>query len=162
MYQKCFNHLVSIYVGGGLVIFHRVKNIAINKIVLFLLIFAPVNSGLFLFSNNTCVSAANDYETPILLAGKEDIILYKKDIIISTDDLKNIKTREVVTFDLTKTVNIHSSFIGFLIHAKHHINKNGGRLVLLLSLTVEKILIMLNIIEYFSPEIETSFNKKTA
>ncbi|OHB68378.1 MAG: hypothetical protein A2W17_01120 [Planctomycetes bacterium RBG_16_41_13] len=91
MYQKCFNHLVSIYVGGGLVIFHRVKNIAINKIVLFLLIFAPVNSGLFLFSNNTCVSAANDYETPILLAGKEDIILYKKDIIISTDDLKNIK-----------------------------------------------------------------------
>ena len=78
------------------------------------------------------------------------------------ESLKNIKTREVVTFDLTKTVNIHSSFIGFLIHAKHHINKNGGRLVLLLSLTVEKVLIMLDIIEYFSPEIDTSFNKKTA
>jgi predicted DNA-binding ArsR family transcriptional regulator len=76
--------------------------------------------------------------------------------------LKNIKASEVVTFDLSKTVNIHSSFIGFLIHAKHHINKNGGRLVLLLSLTVEKILIMLDIIEYFSPEIDTSFNKKTA
>jgi anti-anti-sigma regulatory factor len=78
------------------------------------------------------------------------------------ESLKNIKSRDVVTFDLSKTVNIHSSFIGFLIHAKHHINKNGGRLVLLLSLTVEKVLIMLNIIEYFSPEIETSFNKKTA
>ena len=76
--------------------------------------------------------------------------------------LKNIKTGEVVTFDLSKSVNIHSSFIGFLIHAKHHISKNGGRLVLFLSLTVEKILIMLNIIEYFSPEIETSINKKTA
>ena len=76
--------------------------------------------------------------------------------------LKNIKASEVVTFDLSKTVNIHSSFIGFLIHAKHHINKNGGRLVLLLSLTVEKILIMLDIIEYFSPQIDTSFNKKTA
>jgi len=70
--------------------------------------------------------------------------------------LKNIKASEVVTFDLSKTVNIHSSFIGFLIHAKHHINKNG------LSLTVEKILIMLDIIEYFSPQIDTSFNKKTA
>jgi anti-anti-sigma regulatory factor len=78
------------------------------------------------------------------------------------ESLKNIKSRDAVTFDLSKTVNIHSSFIGFLIHAKHHINKNGGRLVLLLSLTVEKVLIMLNIIEYFSPEIETSFNKKTA
>jgi anti-anti-sigma regulatory factor len=78
------------------------------------------------------------------------------------ESLKNIKSRDAVTFDLSKTVNIHSSFIGFLIHAKHHINKNGGRLVLLLSLTVEKVLIMLNIIEYFSPEIGTSFNKKTA
>ncbi len=78
------------------------------------------------------------------------------------EKLKNIKGGDVVTFDLSRTVNIHSSFIGFLIHAKHHINKNGGRLILLLSLTVEKILIMLNIIEYFSPEIETSFNKKTA
>jgi anti-anti-sigma regulatory factor len=76
--------------------------------------------------------------------------------------LKNLKNGEIVTFDLSKTVNIHSSFIGFLIHAKHHIRKNGGRLILLLSLTVEKILIMLNIIEYFSPEIETSINKKTA
>jgi anti-anti-sigma regulatory factor len=76
--------------------------------------------------------------------------------------LKNLKNGEIVTFDLSKTVNIHSSFIGFLIQAKHHIRKNGGRMILLLSLTVEKILIMLNIIEYFSPEIETSINKKTA
>ena len=76
--------------------------------------------------------------------------------------LKKLKIDEVITFDMSNTVNVHSSFIGFLLHAKHHINKNGGKLFLILSLTVEKILIMLNIIEYFSTDIVTSISKKTA
>jgi hypothetical protein len=67
-----------------------------------------------------------------------------------------------LTFDLSETINIHSNFIGFLIHAKHHLEKAGGRLTIILSLTVEKILIMLNIREYFSPDILTVFNRKTA
>ncbi len=78
------------------------------------------------------------------------------------ESLKNVKPGEVVTLDLSRTVSIHSSFIGFLIHAKHYMNKNGGTLVLLLSLTVEKILIMLNIIDYFSPEITSTMRRKTA
>jgi hypothetical protein len=78
------------------------------------------------------------------------------------DQLKYVQPEETVTFDLSKTVNIHSSFIGFLLHAKQNIGRNGGKLVLILSLTLEKILIMLNILDYFSPEIITIFNQKTA
>jgi hypothetical protein len=78
------------------------------------------------------------------------------------EQLRYINPGETVNFDLSKTVNIHSSFIGFLLHAKQNIGRNGGKLVLVLSLTLEKILIMLNIINYFSPEIVTVINKKTA
>lgn len=69
-------------------------------------IFTPVNSGLFLFINNTSIFAANDYGTSILLAGKEDIILYKKDIIISTDDLKNIKKNKTPLSEKKSVFNI--------------------------------------------------------
>lgn len=78
------------------------------------------------------------------------------------EQLKYIKPDETVTFDLSKTVNIHSSFVGFLLHAKHSIGKNGGKLVLILSLTLEKILSMLNIINYFAPGITTVINQKSA
>ncbi|HOT45211.1 MAG TPA: hypothetical protein PLM53_12500 [Spirochaetota bacterium] len=78
------------------------------------------------------------------------------------DRLKYVKPVETITFDLSKTVNIHSSFIGFLLHAKQNIERNGGKLELVLSLTLEKILIMLNIIDYFSPEIITVINQKSA
>jgi hypothetical protein len=78
------------------------------------------------------------------------------------EGLKNIKPGENVTLDLRKTISIHSSFIGFLIHTKHYMQKNGGSLCILLSLTVEKILIMLNIIDYFSPEITSSVSRKSA
>ena len=66
-----------------------------------------------------------------------------------------------IVFDLTGTRNLHSSFIGFLIHVKHNLKKRGGNLSLQLSFTVEKILIMLNVMEYFSPDTVTIFNKKS-
>ncbi|MBP7735276.1 MAG: hypothetical protein KA369_04815 [Spirochaetes bacterium] len=78
------------------------------------------------------------------------------------EQLRYINPGETVTFDLSKTINIHSSFIGFLLHAKQNIGRSEGKLVMVLSLTLEKILIMLNIINYFSPEIVTVINKKTA
>lgn len=67
-----------------------------------------------------------------------------------------------IVFDLSSTVNIHSSFIGFLIHAKHSLNKRGANLTLILSLTVEKLLILLNIIDYFSPDVQVRIDKKSA
>ncbi len=78
------------------------------------------------------------------------------------DQLMLISPGASLTFDLSDTVNIHSNFIGFLIHAKHHVQKMGGKLTIILSLTVEKILIMLNIRDYFSPDILMALNRKTA
>jgi anti-anti-sigma regulatory factor len=67
-----------------------------------------------------------------------------------------------IVFDLSETVSVHSSFIGFLIHAKHTISKKSGKLTLLLSFTTEKLLVMLNIIDFFSPEIITVIQQRSA
>ncbi len=90
--------------------------------------------------------------------------IFPKDISIEKvseydEQIKRINAGEVITFDLRNTVKIHSSFIGFLIHAKHHINKNGGRIELLLSSTIEKILVLLNIMDLFSPDIISPIQK---
>lgn len=65
-------------------------------------------------------------------------------------------------FDLSNTVNFHSSFIGFLIHTKFVTKKNNIRLSLLLSFTAERLLALLNILEYFEPEIEVLIKRKSA
>lgn len=78
------------------------------------------------------------------------------------DQLLSITPGSSLTFDLSDTINIHSNFIGFLIHAKHHMQKTGGKLTIVISLTVERILVMLNIREYFSPDIIAALNRKTA
>ncbi|MBN1532691.1 MAG: hypothetical protein JXA20_08520 [Spirochaetes bacterium] len=67
-----------------------------------------------------------------------------------------------VVFDLTETQDIHSSFLGFLLHAKNTIARKNGSLVLLLSYTIEKILFMVNLAEYFSREIVVLSDRKTA
>ncbi len=66
------------------------------------------------------------------------------------------------TFDLTGTGSIHSSFIGFLIHVKHQTGKHGGRLRLVLSLSMERILVMLNVLDFFMPDVVTVPARKTA
>ena len=55
---------------------------------------------------------------------------------------------QTITFDLRKTVNIHSSFIGFLIHAKRKVEVENGELRLILSKSIEKTFSMLNLSEY--------------
>lgn len=78
------------------------------------------------------------------------------------EKLKGMDMTGTVYFDLTDTVTIHSSFIGFLIHAKHTIRNNGGRLVLELSSTIEKILARLNIADFFTPDNTAPSDRKTA
>ncbi|HOO72461.1 MAG TPA: hypothetical protein PK926_11935 [Spirochaetota bacterium] len=78
------------------------------------------------------------------------------------DRFKHIDASQKIIFDLTDTINIHSSFIGFMINAKHLTVRNGGSLTLRLSFTVERILTMLNIIDYFLPEVVTEIDKKSA
>ena len=55
--------------------------------------------------------------------------------------------------DLSDTEMLHSSFIGFLIHAKQIIEKNNGTLKILVSKRSEKIFHMLNIHEFFRVNI---------
>lgn len=63
--------------------------------------------------------------------------------------LKNIACDQTIIFDLSKTVEIHSSFIGFLIHARQITNKEGGHIILSISPTLEKTFTMMKIMEYF-------------
>lgn len=58
-----------------------------------------------------------------------------------------------IIFDLSVTKNIHSSFIGFLIHAKRKTEKQGSKLILQISPSLEKIFFMLNIENYLNYEI---------
>lgn len=76
--------------------------------------------------------------------------------------LEEYDTRKRVILDLRKTDTVHSSFIGFLIHAKEIIRKSSGELVILPSCPLEKILIMMGLYDYFSPAVITSLRKKSA
>ena len=62
---------------------------------------------------------------------------------------------ESLVLDLEATEVIHSSFIGFLIHAKEKIENRGGMLVLKTSPALRKTLKRLNLSEYFAPAIES-------
>jgi hypothetical protein len=44
---------------------------------------------------------------------------------------EKINEPKTIQFDLTKTEWIHSSFIGFLIHAKHLTASRGGKLYII-------------------------------
>jgi len=79
-----------------------------------------------------------------------------------TEALENKKKDVFLIFDLRNTLNMHSSFVGFLIYTKYTVEKNGGNLTLLLSNTVEKILTILKVENYFYPHIIIVENKKTA
>lgn len=60
---------------------------------------------------------------------------------------------EQVVFDLTKTTDVHSSFIGFLLHAKASMVSSGGTLRIIPSLPLQRILYLLRITDHFTPEI---------
>jgi anti-anti-sigma regulatory factor len=67
-----------------------------------------------------------------------------------------------IIFDLTSTIDLHSSFIGFLLIAKSKMNEKGGSLKILTSDTLERIFAMLNIIDHFNAEIVNNVAKISA
>ena len=75
---------------------------------------------------------------------------------------QSLQNPDDLVFDLSQTENMHSSYIGFLIHTKHTLNRSGASLRLILSFTAEKILTMLNVLEYFSADITGAAPRKTA
>jgi anti-anti-sigma regulatory factor len=64
-------------------------------------------------------------------------------------------TGEILVLDLSATEVIHSSFIGFLIHAKEEIETAGGRLILKTSPALKKTLKRLNLAGYFAHAMES-------
>jgi anti-anti-sigma regulatory factor len=61
---------------------------------------------------------------------------------------EKITEPKTIQFDLTKTEWIHSSFIGFLIYAKHLTTSKGGKLYIIPSPAVQHILDLMNLREY--------------
>lgn len=68
---------------------------------------------------------------------------------------------ECVVFDLTGTEVMHSSFIGFMIHARSHMDKTGGEFFIHLSDTAERLLSMLNLLPFFTGDRRVA-GKKSA
>jgi anti-anti-sigma regulatory factor len=67
-----------------------------------------------------------------------------------------------IIFDLRKTRNIHSSFIGFLIHAKDQTRRKNTSLSILTSFSMDRILSMMNVLDYLSPEIVSRQDRNIA
>jgi len=62
--------------------------------------------------------------------------------------LDKCEYNEFISFDLTNTINVHSSFIGFLLHAKNHISSRGGDLYIYPSQAVTKIINLMQLRDY--------------
>ncbi|MFC1670062.1 hypothetical protein ACFL20_06675 [Spirochaetota bacterium] len=66
------------------------------------------------------------------------------------------------TFDLSKTIDMHSSFLGFLINVKDLTEKKRGNLELIISYASGKILGMNNLLDFFPKKMTSMTNKKSA
>lgn len=79
-----------------------------------------------------------------------------------TDAYSDIHSGDNILFDLSETTSIHSSFIGFLLHTHHQCLKKGAEFQLDLSLTADRLLIMLNLDSHFSEHIIRKATLKSA
>lgn len=61
---------------------------------------------------------------------------------------KYLKTPTVI-FDLRETIDIHSSFMGFLLVIKNRVERNGGRLQVEMSPYIRRVMDMLGMADYF-------------
>ena len=62
-------------------------------------------------------------------------------------NLEEASSNRNIVFDLSKTKNIHSSFIGFLINTKQMTEKKGGNLKIYLSPELEQLFIVRNLVK---------------
>ena len=65
-----------------------------------------------------------------------------------TSRFEKIDKPNNLMFDLSQTEWIHSSFIGFLIYAKHCLSAKGGKLYIIPSPSVQRILHLMNLNDY--------------
>jgi anti-anti-sigma regulatory factor len=81
---------------------------------------------------------------------------------IYTKKYREMNCREVLFFDLSNTIAIHTSFVGLLISIKHDLEKNGGKLFLTISGEIEKIFEMMKISDYLASTDSIKMLRKTA
>jgi anti-anti-sigma regulatory factor len=67
---------------------------------------------------------------------------------IYVKDFEEASCDRTIIFDLSRTKELHSSFIGFLINAKHRLEKEGGNLKLYISPELEKIFIKKDLFKF--------------
>ena len=78
------------------------------------------------------------------------------DIHCYTEKLKSLDMSEMIRFDLKKTLNVHASFIGFLIMAKSQAEKKGCGLHLDISDELDNLFLMLKLKEYLLSEVKSN------
>lgn len=84
-------------------------------------------------SNEWKFPASINFETATYYINKLSQLDYENDII----------------FDLSETSFVHSSFIGFLLDTKNRSSNNGGKLILKLSPTLERLIVDIDLYDHF-------------
>lgn len=102
-----------------------------------------------------------------MINSKEDIWVFPSDVDFEmtanyTKRYREQRNKSLYFFDLSDTVSMHSSFVGFLISIKHDLEKSGGRLILNTSREIDELFSKMKIVEYFSSSKSVKLLKKTA
>jgi anti-anti-sigma regulatory factor len=79
-----------------------------------------------------------------------------------TKKYRDQKNRSIYFFDLSDTMSLHTSFIGFLITVKDDLEKNGGRLIINTSREIEEIFSRMKITDFFMSSKSVEMLRKTA
>ena len=72
------------------------------------------------------------------------------DIHLYAEQLSRVDFGNNLNFDLSNTMEVHSSFVGFLILAKKEAERKGSSLKIDLSADMSKLFSLLRIKDYFS------------
>ena len=108
------------------------------------------------------------YERVIfMIDAKEDIWVFPPNVDFEmtasyTKRYREQRNKSLYFFDLSDTISLHSSFVGFLISIKHDLEKTDGHLLLNTSPEVDELFTRMKIFEYFSSSKSVKMLKKTA
>ena len=102
-----------------------------------------------------------------MINAKEDIWVFPPNVDFEmtancTKRYREQRNKSLYFFDLSDTLSLHSSFVGFLISIKHDLEKTDGRLILNTSHEIDELFTKMKIIEYFSSSKSVKLLKKTA
>jgi len=108
-----------------------------------------------------------DYRSFLMIRSEEDIWVFPASIdfekaALYTKKYREQENRALYFFDLSATIAMHTSFIGFLLSVKHDLDKSGGRLILNTSREIEDLFAKMKLTDYFAASKSVQLLKKTA